>query len=477
MNRSIETEIIAGRLLSNDMDRLENSVNMQGVSESARDDFALLNDMHLNIQTLETLRNNIAYRTVDKEKGPRNYIKFLIKRVIRKAIRWYLESICTQQTEFNNAVLHIARDTFLFTRKQTVFMDQLKEDLNKATQNMQPLLMAAGAQEEALQAIAKRVGKIEACLGACLPTETEAPTGETPETAQAPYVCLAEVLKRQSDAVASLQGGVKKLQDMGIADALKTQGAVIENCRKQLSGVEEQFTRCLDVKSRLYEAQESLSQCGEDIIVGVILASLGVAIPDATYLDLGANHAQKYSNTYTLYRQGAHGVLVEANPALIPELIASREKDVVLHRCIADASGETRKFYVFTGYADGLSTMNAELAEKIAQANPQFTLQPPIDVETVAVNELMEQYFPNGLSMMNLDIEGAEMPILRSIDFDQYRPLLIVVEMIAYKPTLVVGEKNEEILRFLENKEYVEFAFTGINSIFIDRRRIGGLEH
>jgi hypothetical protein len=70
--------------------------------------------------------------------------------------------------------------------------------------------------------------------------------------------------------------------------------------------------------------------------------------------------------------------------------------------------------------------------------------------------------------LMNIDVEGMEMEILRSIDFTKYRPMVLVLEMIPYSKKLPVGQKNQEILAFLQEKGYTEYAFTGINSIFLD---------
>ena len=40
--------------------------------------------------------------------------------------------------------------------------------------------------------------------------------------------------------------------------------------------------------------------------------------------------------------------------------------------------------------------------------------------------------------------------------------------MIHYSENLSVGIKNQELLNFMHSKNYLEYAFTGINSIFID---------
>ena len=91
--------------------------------------------------------------------------------------------------------------------------------------------------------------------------------------------------------------------------------------------------------------------------------------------------------------------------------------------------------------------------------------------ERISVNDLFAQMHAVPV-LVNIDIEGMEMEILRSIDFAKYRPLVLILEMIPYSKKLPVGQKNPEILAFLQEKGYVEYAFTGINSIFIDAAQV-----
>ena len=216
--------------------------------------------------------------------------------------------------------------------------------------------------------------------------------------------------------------------------------------------------------------KRTLSQAGEDSILAFAINTLGMNFEDCVYLDLGANHAKEMSNTYFFYSMGARGVLVEANPELIPELKFFRNGDIILNKCVSDKSGELIEFYILNG--DGLSTPNLEVAEECIRKNSNLEIIKKVTVETITVNEIIETYLGKSPVILNVDIEGKEMDILNSIDFDKYRPMFIIIEMIEYKPTLVVGEKNNEILRFMEKKSYQEYAFSGINSIFIDTRQI-----
>ena len=64
------------------------------------------------------------------------------------------------------------------------------------------------------------------------------------------------------------------------------------------------------------------------------------------------------------------------------------------------------------------------------------------------------------------------MNILNSFDFTKHRPLIMIIETIPYRKHLGVGLKNQKIVDFMESKNYIEYAFTGINSIFLDKEQI-----
>ena len=215
------------------------------------------------------------------------------------------------------------------------------------------------------------------------------------------------------------------------------------------------------------------SQAGEDMVVLFALMAFGIPLKKTSYLDLGANHAKEISNTFYFYRHGARGVLVEANPALIPELKLFRNQDVILNRCVTATKCEPVDFYVLNG--NGLSTPDKDAADEFIKANPSLSIEKKISVESITVNEIIEVYFDKPPTILNIDIEGSELEILNSIDFERYRPFVIIVEMIPYMLQFSIKGKNQEIMDFMKDNDYYEYAFTGINSIFIDKKQLAAM--
>ena len=95
-----------------------------------------------------------------------------------------------------------------------------------------------------------------------------------------------------------------------------------------------------------------------------------------------------------------------------------------------------------------------------------------VEVDTININTILERYFVQGPEILSVDIEGESLNALKAMDWNRFRPLIVIVEMIEYSMNLNMDYKDREIQQFMEEHDYSEYAFTGINSIYIDRKRI-----
>lgn len=405
------------------------------------------------IETMERTRENYAFRYIFSCRKYVGKIIVFFKRVIRKLLKWYIEPICFQQTEFNNAVTPaIGR---LCELQQRTFDEQiaLKKQVENFNEELRQRIETEHAENIRLQKAVENMY-----------TSRE----EAKAIAEEKISNYEMQLRASSDEIASLTQRLTDCQ-CEIASQISANGVRLTRIEEQMDDLHGLgiFTNA-EYDSRMIRA--SASQSGEDTIIAYILMVVGRSIPDCTYLDLGANHAKFLSNTFYFYQKGARGVLVEANPNLIGELKLFRSGDVILNRCVSPVGGQSVPFYIMSG--DGLSTSDREEAEFIIRENPALYIEKTVEVETITVNELLDKYFDGAPTIMNIDIEGNEMDILHSINFTQHRPLIISVETIPYRVHLVVDEKRTEIVHLMDELGYAEYAFTGINSIFVDRGQI-----
>ena len=205
----------------------------------------------------------------------------------------------------------------------------------------------------------------------------------------------------------------------------------------------------------------SYSQCGEDLIVAYALEILHGSRPKK-YLDVGANHPFNLSNTALLYRKGGNGILVEPDPYFSKLLKKKRPKDKVL-QCGVHFSGESSAdLYVMD--SPTLNTFSREEMERCVVMGHQ--LNNTLSVPLQNINSILEM--AGELDFMNLDIEGLDKLILEMIDWKRYHPTCICVETLTYE-TRKEPKKLNEIIELLKSHDYMLYADTYINSIFIDR--------
>ena len=67
---------------------------------------------------------------------------------------------------------------------------------------------------------------------------------------------------------------------------------------------------------------------------------------------------------------------------------------------------------------------------------------------------------------MSVDVEGNDYKVLTSLDFNLYRPKLIVVEIHGYNLSNIT---KSDIYRFLTSIEYELVNFATMNGYFIDK--------
>ena len=119
--------------------------------------------------------------------------------------------------------------------------------------------------------------------------------------------------------------------------------------------------------------------------------------------------------------------------------------------------------------SDTLSTFSKEEAARMVDEEGHHLVNTLL-VPVVTIAEVIDQHFEVTPDFLSLDVEGLEMELLQSIDFDRYRPTAICVETITYSRS---GQerKRVEIAEYLGKTGYMIFADTYINTVFVDENR------
>jgi FkbM family methyltransferase len=204
------------------------------------------------------------------------------------------------------------------------------------------------------------------------------------------------------------------------------------------------------------ESMVSFSGNQEDVRLRRVLELL----PTTTYVDVGAGDPVDGSVTYWLYTQGWRGVLVE--PGTRGDRLAQvRPEDLVLAAAVGRGSGEVVLYE--TSPDAGMSTMRADrLPDVLALGQTVREHRMPV----LSLTEVFERA-PGPVSVLSVDVEGAEGEVLGSLDWEAHRPVVVVVEAIL--PWQAVSTRPD-FEHHLHAADYPEVAFDGVNAYYVDRR-------
>ena len=211
-------------------------------------------------------------------------------------------------------------------------------------------------------------------------------------------------------------------------------------------------------------SKTSYSQCGEDLIIEFIFQQLKIDKP--SYLDLGAHHPQYLSNTYLFYKKGSHGLNVEPDPTLINAFYKERSADLNINAGVGlSLTPERAKFYIMS--ARTLNTFSKDEAERI-QNYGSIKIESIEEVDLLPLKSIIQSGFPSSCpNFVSVDIEGIDFEVIKTFDFNTYRPEVFCIETLTYTEDNT-ETKEWEIVEYLKSKNYMIFADTYINTIFVD---------
>lgn len=202
----------------------------------------------------------------------------------------------------------------------------------------------------------------------------------------------------------------------------------------------------------------------EDAIALFLLEKIGMIPKDCYYLDLGANHPILGNNTYFLYKLGAKGVLVEANPELSGFIKYLRPRDVLIDKAVT-LNGENATLY--RTRISGHSTIEYDkLVDDVKNNSNLWDVDHTYNVEGITTNEIISG-LNRSIDLMSIDIEGMDMAVLRQMDFRRFRPSIVIAETRAFA-FAEYGESDYHV--FFDSNDYELFHQTEANGIYVDSK-------
>lgn len=200
----------------------------------------------------------------------------------------------------------------------------------------------------------------------------------------------------------------------------------------------------------------SYSQEGEDLIINGLLDEQKTGF----YVDVGAHHPFRFSNTAFFYQKGWTGINIDPLPGVKKLFDEHRPNDVNLELGISNVP-EPLTYYMFedpayNGFCETLTNERIELNIK-----PIGTTL--IECSTLA--EVLNVHVPDGqiIDFLSIDAEGLDFAVLQSNNWEKYSPRLIIIEILG--SGTIEDLLKSEVATFLSTKNYALVA-KSIRSVF-----------
>lgn len=182
------------------------------------------------------------------------------------------------------------------------------------------------------------------------------------------------------------------------------------------------------------EVHCSYAQEGEDLVLNRLFEGQRHGF----YVDVGAHHPFRFSNTYLLSRRGWRGINVDPNPEAMRLFGRWRRRDVNLTVGIAEEVGSLR-YFQFNEPA--LNTFDEKLARQ-REVRDGYRLIASTLIPVRPLWHVLEQHLPEGqaIDVLSVDAEGFDLNVIRSNDWDRFRPYCLLVETL--QSSLISLETN-----------------------------------
>lgn len=184
------------------------------------------------------------------------------------------------------------------------------------------------------------------------------------------------------------------------------------------------------------------------------------------YIDVGAMHPYRFSNSMYFYQKGWHGINIIPNPAMHKLFKAIRSRDINLSVGISTVK-QVLNYYCFKD--PSLNTFSQEAAKKInSQPNDHHIIK-AIPVRSFPLWLIFDEYLPPGQKIDFLNIHSPDYThiVLQSNDWKKYQPEHILVHgEISFEEL-----KHASIYQFLMDKNYRLSAKTKKTLFFSKKKK------
>ncbi len=178
------------------------------------------------------------------------------------------------------------------------------------------------------------------------------------------------------------------------------------------------------------------------------------------YIDVGANDPSIDSVTKAFYQRDWNGINIEPLSVHFLDLQQERPRDINLHTAVGAFIGEIE---IWECDVRGWATADKAIIEKHSDMG-HIGRYSRVPMSTLTA--ICERNAPQEIHFLKIDVEGFERPVLEGMNFQRFRPWIVVVEAISPNSTDKVHDQWENLLTA---SSYFFVYADGINRFYLAR--------
>lgn len=207
-------------------------------------------------------------------------------------------------------------------------------------------------------------------------------------------------------------------------------------------------------------SQKVYSLEGEDVI---LMNHFGDK-KDGFYVDVGAHHPFRFSNTYMFYKKGWNGINIDATPGSMGLFNKYRQRDINIETAVSNGNTNI-DYFIFDEPA--LNSFSLKLSND-RNRNTKYKIRKTISLRPRKLCQILDKWLPEGkeIDFLSIDVEGYEYEVVISNNWNKYKPTFLLIEFLKNDFSNITSNK---IYKFLKNLNYSIIGITGRTVLFEKR--------
>ena len=213
----------------------------------------------------------------------------------------------------------------------------------------------------------------------------------------------------------------------------------------------------LYIRNLKYLFRKNYSQLDEDLFLKKYFKEK----KNGFYIDIGCHHPFRGNNTYLLYTYGWSGINIDLNSLSIDLFKIFRPKDINICSALSEKEGEIDYYLPNDNPLSSEITINEKFS-KILESHHGNDYK-RYKTKSITWKNIIDNYGSrfNFIDFLKIDIEGSDLEVLKTINLDEIKIDLLMVEATDFDK-----EGRFEIINYLQSKNYKILFDNKLNVIF-----------